>query len=249
MTNMTETTATRKLVISGNSDMTADELTKFVEQHLGYVSVAHGFHLAFVGEVRVSEASNGAGELSCSVNIDFTEYAQAVREKFEVEDDSIGEAMDSLMEHLAGQMVSGSPVRKDNTQLIEGIPELSLWFTNPSYDVVPAPAHDVIEDFKATTSGVHNVELYEMFMETLEMVRQDERAKADARVEAVKREAEENILVMTQATSSIVEILTKENKSLVEKNENLSKIAGIPKFRRTGGTRIVKRNTARSTRL
>lgn len=248
MTNMTKTNNNRQINLSRNFDMNADELVEFVEQHLGYVSRSHGFHLPFVGEVRVSEGYARTGELNYIVNIDFTEYAHAVREKFEVEDGAISEALDDLMVHLTEQMISGSPTRKDNTKLLMGRPELSQMFVTPSYDVTPAPAHDVIEEFKATSSGVNNVELYEMFIETLEMVRQDERAKADVRVEAVKREAEANILVMTQTTGNIVEILTKENKSLVAKNENLSKIAGIPKFRRTAGTRIVKRNTARSTR-
>lgn len=249
MNTMTSINTTRQIHISVGLEMFAHELKEFVESHLGYVSRAHGFHVPFVGEVQVHVEIKDCFANGYTVDIDFSTYTQEVRNKFsEVEDSDISEALDGLIENLKDQMIYGSPTRKNNTRLIPGYPELAGKFESPSYDVVPAPAPDVIAEFTAESSGANNVELYEMFIETLEKVREEERAKADARVEAVKREAELKIATMNQTTNNIVEILTKEAKALATKNDNLSKLAGIPKFRRTTVTRVVKRNTRRSPR-
>lgn len=244
MNTMIQLNKHRHINISVDFDMSPEQLLEFTEQHLGYVCRSRSFHIAWVGEVRVLE--NYAGENFCyTLDIDFTDYIQKVEEKYSLTDEEMNEAIDHLMEHMVDQMISGSPVRKDNTQLVEGRPELVNMIQFPSYDVTPAPASDAIEEFKVNSMGANNVELYEMFVATLERVREEERAKADKRVEAVEKATEARIADMTRTLGNVVEILTKESKELSAKNENLSKLAGIPKFRRASGTRVVRRNADR----
>lgn len=240
MTNALETNTRRSILISVDFDMTSEELRDFTEQHLGYVTKARSFHIGWVGDIRVLEGY--AGENFCyTVEIDFTEYVDLIQAKYpEMFGEALTEALDNLMEYLVEQMIEGSRPRQDGSRLVEGRPELATMLMLPEYDVTPAPASDAIAEFKANAVSANNVELYEMFLETLEKVRSEERAVADARVEAVEKSSEAKIETMASTLANVIKILSKEVDGLTDKNSHLAELAGLPKFRRTSDTGVVK---------
>lgn len=233
----------KSLVFSDIDNFSDQQILDLITGHLEYVSRAHSYHISTTDLVDVVVASSSENEVV--VDIDFSDYTEFVAVKYgmkvgegyDSEDETHYETLDLLVERVVEQIVQGSPVRKDFTQLIEGEPSLagkiSVIGEAKTRSFVPPVNSDVIVKFTVEDLNVSNSKLFEFFTETLNKIRQEERERADALIAEERDRADEILFEYTRATGNIVNLLTKEIELVQEKNRQLAKLAGIPKPKRS----------------
>lgn len=248
----------KKIIVkSKNGNFTEADAGRIMSDlldHARYLAVSIGRHLGDREKyIEVKRFFAGIDADTLVFSIDFEDYKKYCAEvaTWNVSEEDIEDHVEEIYANIALAMIEGSPIRKDQTRLIEAISGIEVSVvddeseTSKEFDSTPRFSEDVIEKFASEAEAISNpIELNRLFEEALREAISMERDSAQRILDAERKRHDQALESERERSAGIVRILGEQNESLIEYNKSLRNLLGIPVYRsrETRSHAVAKKN-------